>query len=264
MARVISFSSRKGGTGKTTLSFNIASLVAEEREVLLIDMDSQAQSTLHYGIQPQNVTYGIYEALVDFVEGSRLKGELFIKSKGFTLIPSNQKLAVFDIEFSDIKGKEGILKDFIIDIEDNFDYIFIDTPPNLGLTTINALSASDYLIIPVKVDFLSLAGLAQIMEVFYRVNATLNPVLKLLGIVPMMFDKRTKMSQEVLQQLKDTFGENLVFPPVRTDIKVMEAASYGIPVHIYAPRCRAARDLKAIGKSIIERVEGEKGIRERA
>jgi len=260
MAKVIVFFNRKGGTGKTTLAFNIASIMAENNKTLLIDLDSQSHSTIHYGVQSQNVKYGIYEALVDFVNEQSYKDTIFINSNDLILIPSNQNLAAFDIEFSNLENKESILKDFIIEFERNFDYIFIDTPPNLGLTTINALTAAQYLVIPAKADFLSLVGLAQIMDIFYRVNATLNPSIVLLGIVPVMYDSRTKMSREFIEELKKTFGDDLIFKPFRSDVKVMEAASYGLPVHIYSPKCRAATDLKEIAKQIVWRIKNEKGI----
>ncbi|HEW92349.1 MAG TPA: ParA family protein [Thermotogaceae bacterium] len=260
MAKVIVFSNRKGGTGKTTLAFNIAAILSERGRTLLIDFDSQAHSTIYYGLQPQSINYGIYESLVEFVKNGQLKKEVVVDTKSFHLIPANQNLAAFDLEFANLENKEGILKDFLLEFDSDYDYILIDTPPNLGLTTLNALTAAQYLVIPVKADFLSLAGLAQIMDIFYKVNSTLNPSLILLGIVPVMFVTRTKMSKEFLEQVTNIFGKNLVFHPLRSDVKVMESSSYALPVHLYSPNCRAAVDLRKIAEQILWRMKNEKGI----
>ncbi|NUU96906.1 ParA family protein [Marinitoga sp. 1138] len=255
MAIKIVFSNRKGGSGKTTLAYNIASIVSEKHKTLLIDFDSQAHSSVYAGLNPFEVKYGIYEGIIDFIKNNTIKNEIITKNDTLDLIPANQHLAALEIELNNFEDKNIILKNFLIDIENNYDYIFIDTPPSLNLLTINALNAANYLIIPVKTDFLSLVGISQIMEVFYYVNTYQNPDIKLLGIIPTMVNKRLKITQEIFDNLTNTFGNEKILTPLRNDVKVIESSSHGIPVHKYAPKSRASSDLKKIAAEILKKVE---------
>ena len=256
MARTVVFANRKGGSGKTTLAFNVASLLADSgNRCLLVDMDSQAHATVHAGLEPFKITFGVYEALVNFLESQQAVPDSIISlNTNFSILPANEKLSALELELKDIKNREIVLKDFLLELESEFDYIIIDTPPSLGLVTINALVASQYLVIPVKTDFLSLVGLSQMMNDYYRVNALLNPELKFLGIAPMIFDARTRISKEVLNQLESTFGPNRLFTPIRSDVKVMEASGHALPVHKYCPKCRATQDLKIFVEELARRI----------
>ncbi|MGC8778941.1 MAG: ParA family protein, partial [Candidatus Caldatribacteriaceae bacterium] len=200
MGKVLVFSNRKGGTGKTTVAVNIAAFLADQgNRCLLLDLDSQAHASVHLALNPLGVRYGIYEALIDFLERKQWKPELFHTiGNNLTLIPSNQNLAALDVELSRIPNGELLLRDFLLEVEHSFDYLVIDTPPSLGLTTLSGLIAAQYLIIPTRVDFLSGVGLAQMMDLYYRTSATLNPLLQFLGIIPTMFENRTRVSREVL------------------------------------------------------------------
>jgi chromosome partitioning protein len=254
MGKIVVFSNRKGGTGKTTVAVNIAAFLADQgKRCLLLDLDSQAHATVCLGLNPLGVRYGIYEALVDFLRKKNWNPELLhIAGNNLTLIPSNQNLAALDVELSQVQGGELVLRDFLFEIEQSFDYLIIDTPPSLGLTTLSGLVAAQYLVIPTRVDFLSGVGLAQMMDLYYRTNATLNPLIRFLGIVPTMFESRTRISREILGELSQTFGQARVFSPLRRDIKVVEASSHALPVHRYAPRCRAAQDIRRIATEIVE------------
>ncbi|MCD6102419.1 MAG: ParA family protein [Thermotogaceae bacterium] len=255
MAKTIVFSSRKGGSGKTTLAFNTCALLADmSHRCLLVDMDSQAHATIHAGLEPFNVKRGVYEVLVSFLKSGAIEREALVRQDNMTILPTNENIAALDVELKDIPNGESVLKDFLMEFDRDFDYIVIDTPPSLGLVTINSLVAADYLVIPVRLDFFSLVGLAQVMSVYYKVSSTLVPNLRLIGLVPIMFSARARVSREALKELEKTFGEVMVLPRLRTDVKVVEASSHGVPVHKYAPKCRAAADLKAITLEILKRV----------
>lgn len=252
------FSNRKGGTGKTTVAVNVAALLADRgKRCLLVDLDSQAHATVHLGTNPLEVRYGMYEALVDFIEKKTWREDLFLSTGSCTLIPSNSRLAALDVELNHVTDGVLVLRDFLFEFESSFDYIFIDTPPSLGLVTLSALAAAQYLIIPTKVDFLSGVGLAQMMEVYYRTSASLNPLLEFSGIIPTMFETKTRITREIIKELSQTFGEEKILPPLRRDIKIVEASSHGVPVHRYAPRCRAAQDIRQITDKLVERVGGK-------
>lgn len=251
MAKVIVFANRKGGSGKTTLAYNLSN--AMDKKTLLIDFDSQAHSTVYAGINPFEVKYGIYEMIVDFLNTGKYD-ESIMRVHDIDMIPSNQNLAALEIELASYEERNYVLKNILRDFHERYDYIFIDTPPGLGLLTINALNASDYLLIPVKNDFLSLVGLSQMMEIFYKVNPE-NPNLKFLGVIPTMVDKRTKISREIIAELKRIFGSKKVLTPLRNDVKLIESSSHGIPIKKYAPKSRAALDIKKIAKEIQELIK---------
>ncbi|MBM7558582.1 ParA family protein [Marinitoga litoralis] len=257
MAKVIVLANRKGGSGKTTLAFNLSHAFKSKKtfseKILLIDFDSQAHSTVYAGINPFDVKYGIYEMIVDYINTGKYKDGK-ISMHNIDIIPSNQNLAALEIELAHHEERNFVLKDLIIDFHNEYDYIFIDTPPSLGLLTINALNASDYLLIPVKSDFLSLVGLSQMMEIYYKVNVE-NPNLKILGVIPTMVDKRTKISKEIIGELKKIFGDKKVFTPLRNDVKLIESSSHGIPIIKYAPKSRASSDIKKIAKEIQELIK---------
>ncbi|KAF2955202.1 ParA family protein [Marinitoga sp. 38H-ov] len=250
MAKVIVFANRKGGSGKTTLAFNLANIF---KNSLLIDFDSQAHSTVYAGINPFEVKYGIYEMIIDYLNTGKYKDKK-LNVHNIDIIPSNQNLSALEVELAHYNERNFVLKDFLIDFHNKYDYIFIDTPPSLGLLTINALNASDYLLIPVKSDFLSLVGLSQMMEIYYKVNIE-NPSLKFLGVIPTMVDKRTKISKEILDELNKIFGEKKVLTALRNDVKLIESSSHGIPINKYSPKSRAAIDIKKIAKEIQELIK---------
>jgi chromosome partitioning protein len=255
MGKIVVFSNRKGGTGKTTVAVNVAAFLADQgKKCLLIDLDSQAHATVHLGVNPLKVRYGIYEALVDFVEKKTWREDLFLSVGSCTLVPSNANLSALDVELNQTTDEVLIFRDFLFEFEGAFEYIFIDTPPSLGPVTLSALVAAQYLVIPTKVDFLSGVGLAQMMELYYRTSANLNPLLKFLGVVPTMFEAKTRIAREILKEFSQAFGEENVLPPLRRDIKVVEASSHGVPIHRYAPRCRATQDIRQIALGIVERM----------
>jgi len=255
MAKTFTFANLKGGTGKTTLCYNIAALFVEMGyRSLLIDLDAQAHATTHAGFEPIKIKKGVFEAISEYLKKQSVDSQVILRQQGLSILPSNSKTVLLEEELASLTNKESVLKDFLMELDRDFDFIFIDTPPSLGLTVLNALVASDYLLIPVRLDFFSLVGLAQMINFYYKVNTTLSPYLKLLGLIPISISARARVCNDVLNELRTTFGEKLLFPTLRNDIKVVEASSHGLPVHRYAPKSRASEDLTKISQEILRRL----------
>ncbi|MEN6349053.1 MAG: ParA family protein [Syntrophomonas sp.] len=258
MAITIALANRKGGSGKTTSTLNIADgLAAAGKRVLMVDADSQAQATTGCGILPCNLDTSIYELLNMTASGQNItmaiRNTIIKGKKRFDLLPSKPDLSAFELEVSRIANRESLLYNLLIEIEQEYDYVLIDLPPSLGLTTVNGLVAANFLIIPIELTFLSMDGLAQMMNILYRINAELNPSLRLMGIMPVKCDLRTNLARSVIEEVRKNFGENNIFPAIRNDIKIAEAPSFGKSIFEYAPSCRGASDYKQLTLAIISR-----------
>lgn len=259
MATTIALANRKGGSGKTTTALNLADGLARlGHKVLLIDADSQAQATSGCGVLPYNLDMSIYELLHLAAQdrlSEKILRETLIKSKKFDLLPSKPDLSAWELEASQINNRDSLLRNLLLEIESEYDYILIDLPPSLGLTTVNGLVAADWLIIPIELTFLSMDGLAQMMGILYRINAELNTNLRLMGILPVKCDLRTNLARSVIDEVRQNFGESKIFPPVRNDIKLAEAPSFGKSIFEYASQCRGAFDYQQVTNVIIARSE---------
>lgn len=261
MAITIALGNRKGGTGKTTSSINIADGLARQgKRVLLIDADSQAQSTTCCGLLPRQNQASLYELLGLQAQGrsstAALEQTIVRKIKTFDLIASKPDLSAFEIEASRLVGREGFLRNLIMEIDSEYDYILLDLPPSLGLITICGLVAATFLIIPIEPTFLCMDGLAQMMNILYRVNAELNPGLSLMGILLIKSDLRTNLARGVVQEIMNNFGQEKLLPFIRTDVKLAESPSYGKTIFEYAPGCRGAADYWRLAESILARSGG--------
>lgn len=259
MAITIALANRKGGSGKTTTALNLADGLAHAgQRVLLVDADSQAQATSGCGILPYNLEMSIYE-LLHLVAQDRLSDEMIretlIKTQNFDLLPSKPDLSALELEASQIDNRESLLRTLLLEIEKDYDYILIDLPPSLGLITVNGLVAAKWLLIPIELTFLSMDGLAQMMGILYRINAELNTSLRLLGILPVKCDLRTNLARNVIEEVRQNFGESRILPTVRNDIKLAEAPSFGKSIFEYAPQCRGAQDYQQLTNVILARSE---------
>ncbi|MDD2621197.1 MAG: ParA family protein [Syntrophomonadaceae bacterium] len=259
MAITIALANRKGGSGKTTTALNLADgLALAGQRVLLVDADSQAQATSGCGILPYNLEMSIYE-LLHLVAQDRLSDEMIretlIKTQNFDLLPSKPDLSALELEASQIDNRESLLRTLLLEIEKDYDYILIDLPPSLGLITVNGLVAAKWLLIPIELTFLSMDGLAQMMGILYRINAELNTSLRLLGILPVKCDLRTNLARNVIEEVRQNFGESRILPTVRNDIKLAEAPSFGKSIFEYAPQCRGAQDYQQLTNVILARSE---------
>lgn len=258
MATTIVLANRKGGSGKTTSTVNIADGLARKGyRVLVVDADSQAHATISCGILPFQLTTSIYELMHLIANGQvpepERDGSIIRGKKVFDLLPAKPDLAALEVELADKNNNQTLLKDLLLEWENSYDYILIDLPPALGLIAVNGLIAARWLIIPIEPTFLSMDGLAQMTGILYKINAGLNPDLRLMGILPVKCDLRTNLARSVLEEIEQNFGKKNLLPSIRNDIKLAEAPSFGKTIYEYAPSCRGATDYKQVVETIITR-----------
>ncbi len=252
MARVICITNQKGGVGKTTTSVNLSYFLAKDKNrVLLVDLDPQGNATSGLGVQKTDLDASMTEvmlgaaALVDVV--------LQTSFKNFDLAPTTPQLANAEVEMAKMKQKFVVLKKALMSVQDNYDYIIIDSPPSLSLLTVNGMIASDYLILPVQTEFYALEGVAQLLESMAMVKKAMNPDLKLLGVLATMYDKRTSLSVEVLAEVKKYFKDKVFRTTIPRNVRVAEAPSHGVPVGDYDKFSKGAKAYRDFAREVEER-----------
>lgn len=247
--RTIALINQKGGVGKTTSAVNIgAGLQNLGYRVLLIDLDAQAHLTYSFGIPADDLEFTIYDLLKDEVLFEKVK----IKKQNLTIIPASIELAAAEIEFSTEVGREAFLKNTLIK-HSSYDFILLDCPPNLGLLTLNALTAASEVFVPLQAEFLSIKGLNKLMDMVEKVKLRVNPGLEITGIMATLFDLRLKLHQEVFENLQLHFKEKLFNTVIRRNVALAEAASFGKTIFEYAPQSHGAKDYKALCQEILNR-----------
>ncbi len=259
MSEVISIANQKGGVGKTTTAVNLAaSLAAKEKKVLLIDIDPQANATSGLGFNRSDYEYNIYHVLLDIKNISDVRLKTSIKT--LDLVPSNIGLVGIEKEFydKDVKGKELILKDKLSEIVDEYDYVIIDTPPALGPITINSLSASDSIIIPIQCEFYALEGLAQLLNTVKLIKKTINPKLSIKGFLPTMYSSQNNLSKQVLSDLKQHFKSKLFvekesssYIVIPRNIKLAESPSFGKAIIEYDIKSQGSKAYQNLAQTIL-------------
>jgi chromosome partitioning protein len=251
MATVISLLNHKGGVGKTTSSIGIgAGLVELGKKVLLMDLDPQANLTLSLGVP--RVKISIYEAL-------RGQGELdpYTVKEGLDVVPSTLNLSGAEMELINEAGREYILQELLEPLQEEYDYIIIDCPPSLGLLTLNSLTSSNYVIIPLQTEFLALQGLTKIKQIVDKVRFRLNKKLEIIGVVATMYDARKVLNREVVETIIKYFGKKVFKTMIRDNVALAEAPASRKDIFEYNPKSRGAKDYLKLCKEIIERVETE-------
>lgn len=252
MPRIIAVVNQKGGVGKTTTTINLAAaLTLKGKKVLLIDMDPQGNAATGLGIPRASREITIYDVLVD---GAALSDATLETSvPGLKLIPSHVDLAGAELEIGDRAGRTTILRDAINEVSSQYDYVLIDCPPSLNLLTVNALSASRSVLVPLQCEFFALEGLSQLLQTIEMAKARINPDLVIDGVMLTMYDPRNRLSAQVAADVRKHLGRAVFQTIIPRNVRIAEAPSFGKPVLMYDPHCTGSKAYKALATEMLSR-----------
>lgn len=251
MARIIAIANQKGGVGKTTTSVNLsASLALNNKRVLLVDCDPQGNATSGFGINKSTLNKTIYDVLVNNVEA---KYTLQVTNYNVTVLPANISLAGAEAELVTTIARECKLRNALEPLRKDYDYILIDCPPSLGQLTINALTAADSILIPIQCEFYALEGLLQLRNTINSVKNNLNPLLAIDGVIMTMYDARTNLSQQIVEDVKIHYGYLVYDTLIPRSVRLAEAPSYGMPITAYDSKSKSAEVYMKLAEEVIER-----------
>lgn len=253
MGRIISIANQKGGVGKTTTNINLCACIAETgKRVLTIDADPQGNTTSGLGVQKDDLKATLYDLMI----GSANIDDVKISVEGFDnfdIIPTNINLSGAEIELIDFDRREYILKEKLKAIKNDYDFIIIDCPPSLSLLTINALTASNSVIVPLQCEYYALEGLTQLIHTINIVKKKLNPSLIMEGVVFTMFDARTNLSAQVVEEVKKYLDKDIYKSIIPRNVRLSEAPSHGLPINIYDPKSRGAEAYALLAEEVINK-----------
>lgn len=253
MAKIMAIANQKGGVGKTTTAVNLsASLAHFDKRILLVDCDPQGNATGGFGINKSTVNKTVYDILIHNLDA---KYAMQMTPYGVTVIPSNINLAGAEIEMVNLIARETKMKAALDKVRNDYDFILIDCPPSLGLLTVNALTAADSIIIPIQCEFYALEGVAQLLNTIDIVRSSLNPLLSFEGLVMTMFDIRTNLSRQVVEEVKNNFGGLVYDTIIPRSVRLSEAPSYGKPIIAYDERSRGAEVYMRLAEEVLSRVK---------
>lgn len=253
MGKIIAFANQKGGVGKTTSAVNIAASVGIlGKKVLLVDLDPQGNTTSGVGISKKNLKASSYELLIGEVTAG--KTVLETEFKNLSVIPSNISLAGAEFDLYQLDNREFRLKEQLEKIKGDYDYIFIDCPPSLGMITVNALAAADAVIIPMQCEYYALEGLSQLMLTIRKIKQLYNADLEICGILITMFNGRLILTMQVISELKKYYSDKLFKTPISRNVRLSEAPSFGTPVYYHDKSSKGATEYLAVAKELLERI----------
>ena len=254
MAKTFCIANQKGGVGKTTTAVNLAAgLVAQKQRVLLIDLDPQGNATMGSGVDKANLENSVYQVLIGMATAAQTV--LYAPTAGYSVMPANRDLAGAEVELVDLENREMRLKLALAEIEDQFDFILIDCPPALSLLTLNGLCAADGVVVPMQCEYFALEGLSDLVNTIKQVHANLNPSLKIIGLLRVMFDARVTLQQQVSEQLMTHFGSKVFKTIIPRNVRLAEAPSYGLPGVIFDKSARGAQAYIEFGGEMVERIK---------
>lgn len=251
--KTICIFNQKGGVGKTTTNINLCAYLAMEGyRVLTIDIDPQGNTTSGLGLDKNSLDSSMYDVLVSdtTIKETIIKSDLV---QNLSIAPSTMELAGAEVELINKENREKIMKDKLKEIEDEYDYVFIDCPPSLGVLTINALSCADSVLIPIQCEFYALEGVSQLMSTVHLVKKSLNKKLDIEGVIMTMFDFRTNLSNEVLKEVQKFFNEKVYKTTIPRNVRLAEAPSFGLPIMLYDEKCKGAEAYVNLTKEFLNR-----------
>ncbi len=257
MGRIIAIANQKGGVGKTTTNINLSAELAKlGKKVLTIDADPQGNSTSGLGLEKDKLGITLYDLLLGeatFEETMKSVSNI----KNLDIIPANVELAGAEIELIGFDKREYILKTCLANIVNNYDYITIDCPPSLNILTINALTAADAILVPIQCEYFALEGLTQLIHTINLVKKKLNPSLEMEGVVFTMYDARTNLSMQVVEEVKQNLSKNIYRTIIPRNVRLSEAPSHGLPINLYDPKSKGAEGYEMLAQEVIRKGEEE-------
>src|SRR5436189_2297832 len=254
MGRVISIASQKGGVGKTTTAINLGACLAQEgRRGLLVDIGPQGNATSGVGVNGNDLELGTYEVLLGEAEAKEAIQPTGVPS--MEVMPTGQRLSGAEVELVGMLARETRLKTCLAKVRDDYDFVLIDSPPSLGLLTVNSLTASDSVIIPLRCEYLALEGLTQLVAAVRRVQDHLNPALRIEGVLLTMYDARLNLSQQVAEEARRFFSDRVYRTVIPRNVRLSEAPSFGKPIVLYDPNCPGADSYRELAQEVLEHAQ---------